>query len=196
MPSVYCASDYATFSKTRCLLLNDSQSFSRHEKTWPLAWLLMSFRVLAQHPTVNNTIKGTVVETSKLNFSLNAQLAHLWLTGTYNGQFYQNDGTQGNVNAFFKYAFASDLSLNLSYGYFTGNIFFCKEDPAILCLLQSTSLKIISISRLPCPSRSTIHLPNSTIVGAIPRPPILRNPRSTNITAAKSGLPSIKNLVT
>jgi hypothetical protein len=61
--------------------------------------------------------------TSKLDFSLNAQLAHLWITGTYNGQFYQNDGTQGNANAFLKYNFDHDFSLNLSYGYFSGNIF-------------------------------------------------------------------------
>ena len=61
--------------------------------------------------------------TNKLNFSINAQLSHLWITGIYNAHFYQNEGNQGNVYAFAKYNFGHDFTTNINFGYFSGNVF-------------------------------------------------------------------------
>jgi hypothetical protein len=57
-----------------------------------------------------------------LSISLNAQLAHVWLKGTYNDQFYTNDGYTGNafLNAGFK--FGKGFRLGFDAGYFSGDV--------------------------------------------------------------------------
>jgi hypothetical protein len=61
--------------------------------------------------------------TNRLNVNINGQLFRLWITGTYNSQFYQNQGYQGNANAFVRYNFGHDLNVALNFGYFSGGIF-------------------------------------------------------------------------
>ncbi len=58
-----------------------------------------------------------------LIISLNGQLGHVWLKGTYNGSFYKNDGYTGN--AFFNagYKFGKGYRIGLDAGYFSGDVF-------------------------------------------------------------------------
>jgi hypothetical protein len=60
---------------------------------------------------------------SRLNLILNTQLSHVWLTGTYNSQFYQNDGTRGNAAASARWSFAHQLTFSLNYNYKSGDVF-------------------------------------------------------------------------
>ena len=68
---------------------------------------------------------------TKLNLILNTQLSHLWITGTYNSQFYKNDGTQGNMAASARYSFGGQrltgfghqLTASVSFNYKSGNVF-------------------------------------------------------------------------
>jgi Outer membrane protein beta-barrel family/CarboxypepD_reg-like domain len=57
-----------------------------------------------------------------LSISLNTQFSHVWLKGTYNGQFYKNDGFTGNafLNAGFK--FGKGFRIGFDAGYFSGDV--------------------------------------------------------------------------
>lgn len=58
-----------------------------------------------------------------LNISLNAQLGHVWLKGSYNGQFYKNDGYTGNAFLNAGYKFGKGYRIGLDVGYFSGDVF-------------------------------------------------------------------------
>ena len=60
---------------------------------------------------------------SKLNLILNTQLSHVWLTGTYNSQFYSNDGTRGNAAASARWSFAHQLTASINFNYRSGDVF-------------------------------------------------------------------------
>jgi hypothetical protein len=59
----------------------------------------------------------------KFHAGLNAQLSHVWITGMYNGQYYSNDGNQGNANMQLKYNAPADYIVIINVGYSSGNIF-------------------------------------------------------------------------
>ena len=59
----------------------------------------------------------------KLNLILNTQLSHVWLTGTYNSQSYQNDGTRGNAAASARYTFAHQLTASINFNYKSGEVY-------------------------------------------------------------------------
>jgi len=61
--------------------------------------------------------------TENIIFNINAQLAHLWITGIYNSQFYKNDGDQGNVSAFARYNFDKNFNATVNFGYSSGNVY-------------------------------------------------------------------------
>ena len=61
--------------------------------------------------------------TDQLNFNINGQLSHLWISGVYNSEFYQNQGDQGNLNTFLRYTIRQDLIVAFNVGYFSGSIF-------------------------------------------------------------------------
>lgn len=58
----------------------------------------------------------------KLSFSMNAQIQHVWLKGTYNGQFYQNDGLRGSAFLNTAYKFDKGYRIGLNAGYFSGDV--------------------------------------------------------------------------
>jgi outer membrane receptor for ferrienterochelin and colicin len=60
---------------------------------------------------------------TKLNLILNTQLSHVWLAGTYNSQYYRNDGTRGNAAASARYSFAHQLTATINFNYKSGDIF-------------------------------------------------------------------------
>lgn len=61
--------------------------------------------------------------TEKLNVNVNAQLSHLWITGTYNNELYQNQGYQGNVSANAGYKFGHDYNVGVNLNYFSDMIY-------------------------------------------------------------------------
>jgi outer membrane receptor for ferrienterochelin and colicin len=60
---------------------------------------------------------------TKLNLILNTQLSHVWLAGTYNAQYYRNDGTRGNAAASARYTFAHQLTATINFNYKSGDVF-------------------------------------------------------------------------
>ncbi len=76
-----------------------------------------SNRTLGAHLTLNYPL------TTKLNLILNTQLSHVWLAGTYNGQYYTNDGTRGNAAASARYTFAHQLTATINFNYKSGDVF-------------------------------------------------------------------------
>jgi hypothetical protein len=53
---------------------------------------------------------------------LNGFISKVWLRGTYNGQFYQNSGIQGNAFGNAGYKFDSGYRIGIDAGFFSGGI--------------------------------------------------------------------------
>jgi hypothetical protein len=81
-----------------------------------------SFENLGSNKTLGLNLNINFTSVRNLSISLNAQLSHIWLKGTYNGQFYTNDGYTGNafLNAGFK--FGQGFRLGFDAGYFSGDV--------------------------------------------------------------------------
>jgi hypothetical protein len=81
-----------------------------------------SFENLGSNKTLGLNLNINFTSVRNLSISLNAQLSHVWLKGTYNGQFYSNDGYTGNafLNAGFK--FGQGFRLGFDAGYFSGDV--------------------------------------------------------------------------
>jgi hypothetical protein len=60
--------------------------------------------------------------TKKFTVNINGQISHVWLKGTYNGQFYKNDGYTGNAFANIGYKFDGGYRLGLDAGFFSGDV--------------------------------------------------------------------------
>jgi len=58
----------------------------------------------------------------KVSLNINAQLRHVWVRGTYNGNFYTNQGFTGNAFASLGYKFAKGYRFGLDAGYFSGDV--------------------------------------------------------------------------
>ena len=69
---------------------------------------------------VNVSANYTLVK--KLSLSLNTQLSHVWLEGSYNGQLYKNNGITGNASANLGYKFDSGYRFGFDAGYYSGDI--------------------------------------------------------------------------
>jgi Outer membrane protein beta-barrel family/CarboxypepD_reg-like domain len=57
-----------------------------------------------------------------LSVSLNTQVSHVWLKGSYNGQFYKNDGYTGNAFLNAGYKFGKGFRIGFDAGYFSGDV--------------------------------------------------------------------------
>ena len=55
--------------------------------------------------------------TKKWNINVNAQLFHVWLRGTYNGDFYSNSGYQGYIFTYTSYKFDNGLRIGTNLGF-------------------------------------------------------------------------------
>ncbi len=75
----------------------------------------------------NNSRLGLNVNTNfsiikDLTVSLNGQLAHVWLKGAYNGQFYTNQGYTGNAFMNAGYKFGKGFRFGIDAGFFSGDV--------------------------------------------------------------------------
>lgn len=62
-------------------------------------------------------INANIPLTKKLNVNLNLELLRVWLSGTYNGEFYNQKGYQGHVFTYTSYKFEKDYTAGLNIGY-------------------------------------------------------------------------------
>jgi outer membrane receptor protein involved in Fe transport len=55
----------------------------------------------------------------KLNVNLNALLSYIWIEGTFNSQFYTNEGFQGNAFTYISYTLPKDFRARVNMGYYS-----------------------------------------------------------------------------
>jgi hypothetical protein len=60
--------------------------------------------------------------TQKLTMGLNGQVNHIWLSGTFNGKDYRNDGYTGNAFGNLRYKFDNGFAIGFNAGFFSGNV--------------------------------------------------------------------------
>jgi hypothetical protein len=81
-----------------------------------------SYQNLGSNRTLGLNINTNFSITKKFTFNLNGQISHIWLKGTYNGQFYKNDGYIYNSFASLGYKFDDGYRLGLNAGFFSGDV--------------------------------------------------------------------------
>jgi hypothetical protein len=111
--SVNVSLDY-TFANDPIQAVTDLISDTVSESTYQNVG---SNRTAGAHLTLNYPLF------TKLNLILNTQLSHVWLTGTYNSQFYSNDGARGNAAASARYSFAHQLTATINFNYKSGDVY-------------------------------------------------------------------------
>jgi hypothetical protein len=81
-----------------------------------------TFENLGSNKNLGLNINVNISGVNNLNISINGQLSHVWLKGTYNGQFYTNDGTTGNIFLNSGYKFGKGFRVGFDAGYFSGDV--------------------------------------------------------------------------
>jgi len=81
-----------------------------------------SYENLGSNKNLGLNINLNFTSINNLSISINGQISHIWLRGSYNGQFYTNDGYTGNafLNAGFK--FGKGFRIGFDAGYFSGDV--------------------------------------------------------------------------
>jgi outer membrane receptor protein involved in Fe transport len=74
------------------------------------------------------TLNANYPITKRLNINLNTQLLHVWLSGTYNGQFYNNSGFQGHCFVSTGYTFNKGYHAGFNIGYDSRYVLLQGED--------------------------------------------------------------------
>jgi hypothetical protein len=82
-----------------------------------------TYENLGTNKTLGLNLNYTFTSIKDLSISLNAQLSHVWLKGTYNGQFYTNDGYTGNAFLNMGYKFGNGFRVGFDAGYFSGDVY-------------------------------------------------------------------------
>ena len=70
--------------------------------------------------------------TDKLDLNVNAQLARVWITGTYKSELYKNSGSQGNISTYIGYKFDHDYTVGINADYNSANIYLQGKSNAYL----------------------------------------------------------------
>jgi hypothetical protein len=81
-----------------------------------------TYQNLGSNKTLGLNLNFTFTSVKNLSVSLNAQISHVWLKGTYNGQFYKNDGYTGNAFLNAGYKFGKGFRIGFDAGYFSGDV--------------------------------------------------------------------------
>ncbi len=81
-----------------------------------------TYENLGTNKNLGLNLNINITSVKNLSISLNTQLSHVWLKGTYNGNFYTNDGYTGNafLNSGFK--FGKGFRFGFDAGYFSGDV--------------------------------------------------------------------------
>jgi hypothetical protein len=81
-----------------------------------------TYQNLGSNSTLGLNLNANFTITKHLSLSLNGFISKVWLRGTYNGQFYQNSGIQGNAFGNAGYKFDSGYRIGIDAGFFSGGI--------------------------------------------------------------------------
>lgn len=81
-----------------------------------------TYQNLGSNRNLGLNINTNFSVTKAFTISLNGQVSHVWLKGTYNGQFYKNDGYIGNSFASLTYKLGDTYRLGLNAGFFSGDV--------------------------------------------------------------------------
>jgi Outer membrane protein beta-barrel family/CarboxypepD_reg-like domain len=84
---------------------------------------LSTYQNLGSNSTVGLNFNVNFSIIKDLTVSVNGQTSHVWLTGTYNGQFYRNDGPTGRIFANIGYKFAQDWRVGVFGGIYSGDVY-------------------------------------------------------------------------
>lgn len=83
---------------------------------------ITTYQNLGTNKTLGLNFNTNLAVTKKINLSLNGQVSHVWLAGTFNGKYYKNDGYSGNAFLNAAYKFDKGYRISLDAGYFSGNV--------------------------------------------------------------------------
>jgi outer membrane receptor protein involved in Fe transport len=81
-----------------------------------------TFQNLGSNKTLGLNVNTNLTLSKAFTFSINGQLNHVWLAGTFNGREYKNDGYTGNVFANTRYRFPGGFAFGINAGFFSGNV--------------------------------------------------------------------------
>jgi len=81
-----------------------------------------TFQNLGTNKTLGLNVNTNMNLTKDFTLSLNGQLNHVWLSGTFNDQMYHNDGFTGRAFGNIRYKFKNGFAFSFNAGYFSGNV--------------------------------------------------------------------------
>jgi hypothetical protein len=81
-----------------------------------------TFENLGTHNTLGLNINTNMNFGKQFTLGLNGQVSHVWLSGTFDGSMYHNDGFTGNIFGNMRYKFNNGFALAFNAGYFSGNV--------------------------------------------------------------------------
>ncbi|MBS1532367.1 MAG: TonB-dependent receptor [Bacteroidetes bacterium] len=81
-----------------------------------------TFQNLGTHKTIGLNINTNLTLAKDLTMGLNGQLNHIWLSGTFQGSTYHNDGFTGNAFGNIRYRFGKGWATSFNMGYFSGQV--------------------------------------------------------------------------
>jgi hypothetical protein len=81
-----------------------------------------TFQNLGTHKTAGLNINTNLTLAKDLTMGLNGQVNHIWLSGTFDGSTYHNDGFTGNAFGNLRYKFGKGWAMSFNAGYFSGQV--------------------------------------------------------------------------
>jgi outer membrane receptor protein involved in Fe transport len=81
-----------------------------------------TFENLGTHKTLGLNVNTNLNITKQWTMGLNGQVNHIWLSGTFGGSMYHNDGFTGNAFGNTRYRFKNGFAFAFNAGYFSGNV--------------------------------------------------------------------------
>ncbi|HTE00710.1 MAG TPA: outer membrane beta-barrel protein [Mucilaginibacter sp.] len=81
-----------------------------------------TFENLGSNKTLGLNVNTNMNITKEFSLSLNGQVSHIWLSGFFNGNQYNNDGYTGNAFGNLRYKFKNGFAFSFNAGFFSGNV--------------------------------------------------------------------------
>ncbi len=81
-----------------------------------------TFENLGTNKTLGLNVNTNMSITKNFTMSLNGQVNHVWLSGTFEGSAYKNSGFTGNAFGNLRFKFGDGFALGFNAGYFSGNV--------------------------------------------------------------------------
>jgi outer membrane receptor for ferrienterochelin and colicin len=88
-----------------------------------------TYQNLGTNSSLGLNLSANYPISKRLSININTRITHVWLKGTFNGEFYLNDGYTGNANTTISYAFDNGYRLSVYARYITGNVTLQGKDP-------------------------------------------------------------------